>query len=253
MVVQPDRSLVAIARPAPCESRAVGRTGRFRYPCRPTPEVVMATGSQKSDGLVEGAADRRPARRRTPSSWPRRPVRRRRPPSAGASGWSASSAGSSVLVVVVGLLTVGFLAGRDGDPDTAAQPAPTPDASAPLPKDVASRHLRVAVRHGLDGGQRGEAADAGALGGLPVPGLQGAGERRRARRSRSSARPGRSSCCTGPPPSSTAAAEPADPQLLGAGDRGLGLRDRRRARASSTTRRSSPTSRPRATATPTRR
>ena len=46
--------------------------------------------------------------------------------------------GIVVLGVVVGLLTVGFLAGRDSDSDAAAQPAPTPDASAPLPTDVES-------------------------------------------------------------------------------------------------------------------
>lgn len=45
--------------------------------------------------------------------------------------------GIAVFVIVVGLLAIGFLAGRD-DTGTAAQPAPTPDASAPLPKDVQS-------------------------------------------------------------------------------------------------------------------
>lgn len=46
--------------------------------------------------------------------------------------------GIAVLVVVVGLLAVGFLAGRDKGDDTAATPAPTPDASAPMPRDVQS-------------------------------------------------------------------------------------------------------------------
>jgi protein-disulfide isomerase len=44
--------------------------------------------------------------------------------------------GIAVFVVVVGLLAVGFLAGRDNGNGTAAEPLPTPDASAPLPKDA---------------------------------------------------------------------------------------------------------------------
>lgn len=46
--------------------------------------------------------------------------------------------GIVVLVVVAGLLTVGFLAGRGDNADPTAQPAPSADATAPLPTGVQS-------------------------------------------------------------------------------------------------------------------
>ena len=113
--------------------------------------------------------------------------------------------GLVVLLVVGGLLAVGVPRRAATTAPTAPRPpAPTPDPSAASPAGVGAE-LRRALRHRLDVGGRGEAAHAGDLGGLPVPGLQaGRGGIRRPDPGRWPT-PARSSCSTGRPPSSTSA------------------------------------------------
>jgi protein-disulfide isomerase len=51
--------------------------------------------------------------------------------------------GLVVLLVVGGLLAVGYLAGRDGGTESSANPAPTPDPNAALPAGVSSDNYGV--------------------------------------------------------------------------------------------------------------
>ncbi len=96
----------------------------------------MAAGSQKSDG----PSSKDPGQSSGKAANPRQVAAKARAEAEAAERRRERMVriigGIVVLVVVVGLLTVGFLAGRGGDPDTASQPAPTPDASAPVPQDV---------------------------------------------------------------------------------------------------------------------
>ncbi|HSO04164.1 MAG TPA: thioredoxin domain-containing protein [Candidatus Limnocylindrales bacterium] len=51
--------------------------------------------------------------------------------------------GLVVLLVVGGLLAVGYIAGRDGGTDSSASPPPTPDANAALPSGVSGDNYGV--------------------------------------------------------------------------------------------------------------